>query len=148
SGARSGPSPPAGGGKPRTGGAPCFGPGARPGGTTGGPEGGSSNPPFVHEPMSALSNVSRSFATSSAGNAFPGLNGLAIIGRTSESSSVSSNSHATSAPGVRGARPEDGPGYGNSRIAFAANQAAAVAAGAKMPFQLSASAIMLQIVLR
>jgi len=36
----------------------------------------------VHEPIIALSNVIRSFATSSAGNALPGLKGLAIIGVT------------------------------------------------------------------
>jgi hypothetical protein len=55
---------------------------------------------LVQEPIIALSNVMRSFATSSAGNALPGLNGLAIIGRTSPSSSASSIAHVTSAPGA------------------------------------------------
>jgi len=47
---------------------------------------------LVHDPIIALSKVIRSRATSSAGNALPGLNGLAIIGRTSLRLSVSSMS--------------------------------------------------------
>ena len=47
-------------------------------------------PPFVHDPMNALSKVIRSRAISVAGNAFAGLNGLAMSGTTSERSSVSS----------------------------------------------------------
>ena len=50
----------------------------------------SSYPPFVHEPMNALSKVIRSRATSAAGNAFAGLKGFAMSGTTSLRSSASS----------------------------------------------------------
>src|SRR6267143_896747 len=60
----------------------------------------SSYPPLVHDPMKALSKVSFSSATSSAGNAFPGAKGLAMKGTSSDRSSVSSMSQVTSAPGL------------------------------------------------
>jgi hypothetical protein len=71
---------------------------------------------LVHEPIIALSNVIRSRATSSAGNALPGLNGLAIIGRTSARSSSSSISYTASRAGRDG-------GYGRSVIPLRAYHA-------------------------
>src|SRR6267143_5676526 len=68
-------------------------------------------PPFVHEPMNALSKPRRSRATSVAGNAFAGLNGFAMSGTTSERSSVSSISYRASAPGAN-------RGYGSSVAPF------------------------------
>jgi hypothetical protein len=57
---------------------------------------------LVQDPIIALSNVSRSRATSSAGNALPGLNGLAIMGRTPARSICSSMAYTASAPGAMG----------------------------------------------
>ena len=94
----------------------------------------------MHDPISALSNVSRSRATSSAGKAFPGLNGFAIMGPTPVRSNVSSISKRAPGPDWRG-------GYG-SAMPRAAYQASVTASRAKMPFCASASAIMLATVLR
>ena len=91
--------------------------------------------------MSALSNVMRSRATSSAENALPGLNGFAIIGITSDRSSDSSSSYAASAPGANG-------GYGRSVVPLARYHAYVISSGAKMPFRASASAIMFAMVFR
>ena len=66
----------------------------------------------MHEPIIALSKRIRSRATSSAGNAFPGLNGFAIIGCTSVRLSVSSIAYTASAPGEQ-------RGYGRSPMPFA-----------------------------
>jgi hypothetical protein len=56
---------------------------------------------LVQDPIKALSKVSRSRATSSAGKALPGEKGLAIIGAISDSSIASSTAYAAPAPGER-----------------------------------------------
>ena len=88
----------------------------------------------------AFVKVIRSFATSSAGNAFPGLNGFAIMGTTDERSRVSSISHRASSPGLT-----RGYGKGKPRSRY---QASVTSSWAKMPFIASASAIMFAIVFR
>ena len=95
----------------------------------------------MHDPISALSNVMRSRATSSAGNALPGLNGFAIIGITPVSSIVSSIAYTASAPGAN-------RGYGRSTMPLARYHANVMSSGAKIPFSASASAIMFAMVLR
>ena len=100
----------------------------------------SSYEPFVHDPMSALEKVIRSRATSSAGKALPGLNGLAIIGTTAVRSSLSSIAK-------RAAGPETSRGF-DGAMPRSRYHASVISSCAKRPFWASASAIMLAIVLR
>ena len=84
----------------------------------------------------------RSRATSSAANAFPGLNGLAIIGCTR----VEIDRLVDLVDRVDAWRRT--ADTGRSLMPFDRYHAYVTSSGAKMPFSASASAIMLAIVLR